>query len=88
MVWAAGISSPHISEIPETSIDKSGRIIGTQFKEVNTLKDVYAIGDISLVKSQTAVNSHPQVAPVAIHQSKNWRIIYIKKIGGKPLLPF
>ncbi|MDB4583247.1 NAD(P)/FAD-dependent oxidoreductase [Draconibacterium sp.] len=87
-VWAAGIHSTQIPGLPEAAIHKGGRIIVNQFNQVNTLKDVYAIGDISVMKTDATINGHPQVAPVAIQQAINLAKNLQNEMVNKTLNPF
>lgn len=71
VIWAAGIAANPISGIPNTAIGRGNRIKVNRLNLVQGLKDVYAIGDISLMETNNYPNGHPQVAQVAIQQANN-----------------
>lgn len=88
VVWAAGVKAQPVAGVPADSIGKNGRIIVNEFNEVTTLKNVYAIGDISLVKTEETPNGHPQLAPVAIQQARNLAKNIVRSFENRPLFPF
>lgn len=71
VVWAAGVRASPLPGIPENLIGKNGRILVNRFNEVEPWQDVFAIGDIALLKTEMYPAGHPQVAPVAIQQAEN-----------------
>ncbi|MEZ5084004.1 MAG: FAD-dependent oxidoreductase, partial [Bacteroidales bacterium] len=71
VIWAAGISGNTVKGLSSRSVLPNGRIIVNDLNEVKWVKDVYAIGDISIHMSPENPNGHPQVAPVAIQQAEN-----------------
>lgn len=88
VVWAAGVRANSVLGISAHLIGKSGRIIVNEFNEVDSLQDVYAIGDIAFSKTKAYPNGHPQVAPVAIQQADNLARNINRKFQNKPLVPF
>jgi NADH dehydrogenase len=70
VIWAAGVTGNQIEGIPETAITRGNRLIVNRFNEIETLKDVFAIGDIAYMTTPKYVNGHPQLAAVANEQAK------------------
>ena len=56
--------------IPETSIGKGRRIVTDEYNRVVGCENLFAIGDIALLTEKNYPKGHPQVAQVAIQQSK------------------
>ncbi|WP_211165376.1 NAD(P)/FAD-dependent oxidoreductase [Flavobacterium silvaticum] len=70
VIWAAGISGVSLDGIPKESYARGNRLTVNRFNEIENLKDVYAIGDISVMSTPKYPNGHPQLAAVAIEQGK------------------
>ena len=68
VIWSAGITGniipglkPDVIERGRIQVDENNRILG--------YSDIFAIGDVALMKTEEAYpNGHPQVAPAAIQQ--------------------
>ncbi len=71
VIWAAGISGVVPPGIPDESIGRARRILVDEFNRVKGLEDVFAIGDTSIMSTESYPNGHPQVAQVAIQQGAN-----------------
>lgn len=73
VVWVSGVMCQPIKGLPLDSIDKvSGRIIVDNYLRIESMNDVYAIGDISNMRGLDGIlMHHPQVAPVAMQQADN-----------------
>lgn len=72
VIWAAGVIGNVLEGIPSESITRGNRILVNEFHQVQGLKDVYAIGDISLMQTDKKYpNGHPQLANVAQSQASN-----------------
>ena len=69
LVWAAGVTGNLIEGIPDVSIER-GRIKVDRFNYVLGLNSVFAIGDVSIMHTQSYPNGHPMLAQVAIQQAK------------------
>ena len=52
------------------TIERNNRIVVDRFNKIEGYDDIYAIGDIALMKTLKYPNGHPQVANVAINQGK------------------
>lgn len=88
VIWAAGITANPINGIPDSAIGRGNRVKVNGQNLVQGLKDVYAIGDISLMETKQYTNGHPQVAQVAIQQANNLAHNLIKHNLGKSSRPF
>lgn len=71
VIWAAGIRGNTIPGLPEDSIGSGNRIKVNEFHQVEGFKNIYALGDISIMSDDVKEHGHPQVAQVAIQQAEN-----------------
>lgn len=82
LIWAAGVTGALLEGIPADVIER-GRILVDPFNRVKGFDDLFAIGDIALMKSEQYPNGHPGVAQPAIQQgellAKNLRRILQKE---------
>ncbi|OIN60187.1 NAD(P)/FAD-dependent oxidoreductase [Arsenicibacter rosenii] len=67
LIWAAGVQGSLIDGLPADAIERS-RILVNEFSQVNGTQDVFAIGDVALMKTPDYPNGHPGVAQPAIQQ--------------------
>ncbi|WP_314698161.1 NAD(P)/FAD-dependent oxidoreductase [Prevotella jejuni] len=71
VIWVSGICANKIEGFPAESIGHAERLLTDRFCRVKGLKDVYAIGDISLIEGDEEYPlGHPQLAQVAMQQAK------------------
>ncbi|MBL6449947.1 NAD(P)/FAD-dependent oxidoreductase [Fulvivirga sp. 29W222] len=87
LIWAAGVQGNFPDGINEESIDR-GRLIVDEFSRVNGYDNIYAIGDIALMKSDDYPHGHPMLAPVAIQQGDHLAENFKRIFKGKQLKPF
>ena len=88
VIWAAGITGNIISGLPDNSIGQGNRILVDRYNRVSGSDNVYALGDVALMKTPKYPTGHPQVANVAINQAKNLAKNLTRKEKGKPLVEY
>lgn len=89
VIWVSGICANRFDGVPNESIGHAGRLLTDTYCQVKGLKDVYAIGDQSLVEGdQEYPLGHPQLAQVAIQQARVVAKNLKRKQKGKELVPF
>lgn len=88
MIWGAGVIGNKIKGLPENSVAKGNRLIVNAYNLVEGTQNVYAIGDIALMKEGEYQNGHPQVATVAIDQGKHLAKNFKNMLKNKPAEPF
>lgn len=71
LIWTAGVRGEPMPGLPEQFVGRGGRIIVDEFNRVKGAQDVFAIGDIALMKTDEYPDGHPQVAQPAIQQARN-----------------
>lgn len=89
VIWVSGICANTIEGFPAESIGHAGRFLTDRFCRVKGVKDVYAIGDVSLVEGDEEYPlGHPQLAQVAMQQAKTVAKNFKAMSKGKELNPF
>lgn len=87
VIWAAGVKGNPIKGLPDEVLFR-GRLVTNAFSQVVGYEDVFAIGDVAIMKTERYPNGHPQVAPVAIQQGDHLAKNLKNLIYGKDLIPF
>lgn len=89
VIWVSGICANTVEGFPAESIGHAGRLLTDRFCRVKGVKDVYAIGDVSLVEGDEEYPlGHPQLAQVAMQQAKTVAKNFKAMSKGKELKPF
>ena len=88
VIWAAGVTGNVIKGFPETCITRGNRLIVNRQNKVESLKNVYALGDIAYMNTPNYPNAHPQIASVALQQASLLSKNLIKEHLNKPLKDF
>lgn len=92
LIWAAGVKGNLVNGLGPDMMDKGGRLKVNRFNQVGNqegdLNNVYAIGDLALMKTEKFEHGHPQVAQVAIQQASLLSKNLQSKEKGKALKPF
>ncbi len=71
LIWTAGIKGSLFLGIENKVINKQKRIIVDRRNRIAGFEDVFAIGDVAIMKTREYPNGHPMVAQVAIQQGRN-----------------
>lgn len=89
VIWVSGICANTVEGFPAESIGHAGRFLTDRFCRVKGVKDVYAIGDVSLVEGDEEYPlGHPQLAQVVMQQAKTVAKNFKAMSKGKELKPF
>lgn len=77
LIWCAGVRATTPLGLKTEAFDqRSGRLNVNKRCQVEGYEDIYAVGDVALMKTDAYPNGHPQVAQVAIQQAtflaKKW----------------
>lgn len=78
VIWVAGVKANSLAGLEETSYNR-GRLVIDEYNQVAGHDNIFAIGDTSLLISETTPKGHPQVAQVAIQMAK----CLAKNLNGK-----
>ena len=89
LIWAAGVTGAPIKGLKAGALmEKANRYTVNEFNQVTDYDNIFAIGDIALMKSEEYPKGHPQVAQPAIQQGKLLGKNLIRLITNKPMEPF
>ena len=89
LIWAAGVTGSPVKGLKAESLeDRSNRYKVNEFNLVEGTTNVFALGDIALMKTEAYPNGHPQVAQPAIQQGNLLGKNLIKHINNKQMKPF
>ena len=89
LIWAAGVTGAPVKGLKaETLMERINRYKVNRFNQVEGYDNIFAIGDIALMKTEAYPNGHPQVAQPAIQQGKLLGKNIMRLIDGKPLKQF
>lgn len=69
-IWTAGVKGISVDGLPAEAINRQNRILVDAYNRVYSMSNVFAIGDLALMKTRKYPNGHPMVAQVAIQQGK------------------
>ncbi len=87
LVWAAGVQGNVIDGFSEDKIIK-GRIAVDAYNRVAGYEDIFAVGDVAVMRTEHFPNGHPMLAPVAIQQGKHLAKNFKNLLEKAPLKPF
>lgn len=88
LIWAAGVKANTIEGLPDFVYGKNDRLIVNTYNQVHGLNNIYAIGDMAYMETESFPNGHPQVAQAATQQASNLFVNLVRQQRGKELRPF
>lgn len=89
LIWAAGVTGAPVKGLKaETLMERINRYKVNRFNQVEGYDNVFAIGDIALMKTEAYPKGHPQVAQPAIQQGRLLGKNIIRLIEGEKLKQF
>ncbi len=68
VIWAAGIKGNFLKGLEKDQTERGQRLNVDRYNQLQSHKDIFAIGDIASMTSEQYPYGHPQVAQVAIQQ--------------------
>lgn len=89
VIWAAGVKGEIVSGLNSSCvIERAERYKVNEFNQVENHDNIYAIGDVACMKSETNPYGHPMMAQPAIQQGKLVAKNIIAKLFDKKTKPF
>jgi len=70
LIWAAGVKGNVIDGLNPESIERN-RYLVDRYNRIGQHHNIFALGDVALMRTPLYPNGHPQLANVAINQAKN-----------------
>ena len=87
LIWAAGVTGSLIAGLPDDRVEH-GRYLVNQYNMVKGYQNVFAIGDIALMKTTAYPKGHPQVSPPAMQQGTHLAHNLARERRAEVWLPF
>ncbi len=87
VVWSAGVKGNVLGGIDASAIERS-RLIVNEYNRVVGTDNIFAIGDVAMMRCEELPNGHPMLAPVAMQQGIHLANNFKKLFAGKEMLPF
>jgi NADH dehydrogenase len=87
LIWAAGIKADFPGGI-HADISKDNRLITDEYNAVTDCENVYAIGDVSKIKSENTPEGHAMLASVAAQQGYHLAKNFNRMARKKEPIPF
>ncbi len=89
IIWCAGVTANVFDGIPKSSLGIGNRMKTNAFNQVAGIENVYAIGDICLMETDSPYpKGHPQLAQPAIQQGRHLARNFLASSKGIPQKPF
>lgn len=71
-IWSAGVTGAPVKGLNASAmVEKANRYEVNAFNQINGYENIFAIGDIALMKTEKFPKGHPMVAQPAIQQGKH-----------------
>ncbi len=71
LIWTAGVKGQFPEGIKPDIVQRGNRLKVNGFNRIENTKNIYAIGDVAYMETETYPNGHPMVAPAAIQQGEH-----------------
>ncbi|MFB9052258.1 NAD(P)/FAD-dependent oxidoreductase [Formosa undariae] len=89
MIWAAGVKGANIKGIEGADlVSRSNRIIVNACNQLKTYPNIFAIGDVAQVETETHPLGYPMMAQPAIQQGKQLGRNLKRLLEEKRMVPF
>jgi NADH dehydrogenase len=88
VIWAAGVKGNIPQGVHPDFISKSNQLKTDSYHRVISTNNIFALGDVALMESDLYPKGLPQLASVAIDQSKNLANNFFRLVENKALVPF
>jgi NADH dehydrogenase len=68
-IWTAGVTATKIDGFNPSVFGHANRLLTDEINRVKNTDNVFAIGDLSLMQTDSTPKGHPQTAPAALQQA-------------------
>lgn len=85
VIWSAGVIGNTLEGLPEELNTPGNRLVVNRYNQLESMENVYVLGDMARMQTPLYPNGHPQLANVAINQAKNLAVNLSNLETGKPL---
>lgn len=88
-IWSAGVTGAPVKGLNASAfVGNTNRYEVNTYNQINGYSNIFAIGDIALMKTEDFPNGHPMVAQPAIQQGKQLAANLMRHIAQKEMHPF
>ena len=88
-IWAAGVSGAPVEGLNASSIvERADRYEVNVFNQIKGYENIFAIGDIAVMRSEDYPKGHPMVAQPAIQQGRHLAKNLKRILNKEKMLPF
>lgn len=88
-IWSAGVTGAGIPGLGQSAMkEKTNRYKVNTFNQVNGYENIFALGDIAMMKTEAYPKGYPMVAQPAIQQGKRLAKNLKNLLRGKEMNPF
>ncbi|MBD3891118.1 NAD(P)/FAD-dependent oxidoreductase [Olleya marilimosa] len=89
VVWAAGVKGAAIKGLDSDQfVSRGNRIMVNEFNQVKGLNNVFAVGDVAQMETESTPHGHPMMAQPAIQQGRLLGDNLLRMLENKPMKPF
>jgi NADH dehydrogenase len=89
LVWAAGVQAVSIKGLDgKEFLCRGNRLRVNQFHQVDGFTEIFAIGDVAQMETETFPHGHPMMAQPAIQQGRSLGDNLVRLVEGLPMKPF
>ncbi|WP_350287050.1 NAD(P)/FAD-dependent oxidoreductase [uncultured Croceitalea sp.] len=89
LIWAAGVKAVSIKGLDaEDYVCRGNRLRVNEFHQIDGFKNIFAVGDVAQMESETYPHGHPMMAQPAMQQGANLGQNLVRLSENKPFKPF
>ena len=88
LIWTAGVTASKIEGLEASVFGHANRILTDETNRVKNTTNIFAIGDLSLMTTDSYPRGHPQLAPVALQQASLLAKNLLRLSNGEKSKPF
>ncbi len=88
VIWTAGVLGAPIAGLSPDSLTHNQRVKVDNFNRVRGYENIFVIGDLACLPTESYENGHPMVAQVAMQQGRRLAENLMRLQRGKELQPF
>lgn len=88
VIWSAGVKGLPIAGLAPEVIAAGNKYIVNTFNQVKGHENIFALGDVAAMLTNTTPKGHPGVAPVAMQMGRQVAKNIMRKIHGASMQPF
>ena len=88
VVWTAGVLGSPLKGLAADSLTRNQRVKVDSFNRVRGYENIFVVGDLACMPTESYENGHPMVAQVAMQQGRRLADNLMRLQRGKELRPF